>query len=178
MVLNILVRTSSLYLFRCCVPNMGHLILTMIPACYALNLLQQQNNAGKHQRNPKKDSISQIWIWKIIKHPMVVKGQIKIIQWLQSLLVHYQHSSLLLHPHLFSFQKSSEKAYHILGIITLSRMVEISFLARENIKLTCLKTTKDFRSLQVYLLLVNAKEEQIIALVKKILIKLILGVTS
>lgn len=54
-----------------------------------------------------------------------------------------------------------------------SRMVEISFLASENIKLASLKTTEDFRSLQVCLLLVNAKEEQIIPLVKKILIKLI-----
>lgn len=38
--------------------NMGRLILTTIPACSALNLLQQQKNAGKHHRNPKKDSIS------------------------------------------------------------------------------------------------------------------------
>lgn len=74
---------------------------------------------------------------------------------------------------MFPFQKSSEKAYHILRIIMPSRMVEISFLASENIKLASLKTTEDFRSLQVYLLLVNAKEEQIIALLKKILIKLI-----
>lgn len=75
---------------------------------------------------------------------------------------------------MYPFQKSSEKAYHILGIIMPSRMVEISFLARENIKRTSLKTTKDLRSLRVDLLPVNAKEEeQIIALVKKMLIKYI-----
>lgn len=88
---------------------------------------------------------------------MVVKGGIKIIQRLQLLLVHSQHSSSLLHPHMYPFQKSSEKAYHMPRIITPPGMAEISFLAREDVKPTTLKTTKDLRSLQVYLLLVNAK---------------------
>lgn len=51
------------------------------------------------------------------------------------------------------------------------RIAEISFLAKD-IKPTSFKTTKDLRSLEVYLLLVTAKEE-IIALLKKMLIKLI-----
>lgn len=54
-----------------------------------------------------------------------------IIQWLWPLLVHPQHSSsLLLHPHMYPFQKSSGKVYHMLGIIMTSRLVEISFFTR------------------------------------------------
>lgn len=46
-------------------------------------------------------------------HLMDVKGEIKITQRLQLLLVHSQDSSLLFHPHIYPFQKSPEKVYHM-----------------------------------------------------------------